>query len=973
MILPPRLGLFLSLKWKALLLSSIALIGVTGALVTISYFELRNQFEQRRAELQSQYAHQVQGLMDQSDKRLRQWSTVVASLLGDQFNADKRREDALIAEFERLAAILELDMGLESIALVAATGQRLAARGLGASVGMRIPLVHAARQAVTTETPTSLIDCFDTCLQYAITPILGTGGALVVGVSLADVVLDFQRVSGIDLGLIVRQPAPHLTHANNSERWLPRWDAQVVALSNARANMEILRATGERSALPDTARESIYTSAKGREYEIRLFPLVGFEKREEAYLAIIADITKATTKIRAALQRNILLGTIGLALSELLLLAILWAPMSRLRRAAAKLPWLAEGAFAKVRTAMSEKPSMHFFRDEVDVLNDMTVALSFQLEALNAEVANRARDLSERMKEITQQRNFVTHILETAQAIILTQNRKNEILTINTYGQTITGYSLQELQGRPFETLLTEEESIDFIRNQLTELVTGAREHVEEERNLRCKEHGMLNIVWQHSRLRGDTEEEPVILSVGMDITARKKAELRLAWLADHDPLTGLYNRRRFTEELKDAVAAARRYRRSGALLFVDLDQFKYINDTSGHHAGDRLLQRLGKLLPAILREIDVIGRLGGDEFAVILNQATADEAIQVTRKILAHICEIEFQVDERVHKLSASIGIALFPEHGATIEELLARADLAMYRVKESGRGGWHLLSSQDQSQRLMSERVLWKQRVEHALRNDRFLMYAQPILSIRDRTISHYEILLRMQGENGEIIGPAQFIEVAERSGLIHSIDRMVMSEAIRYQMLAKEQGISITFTVNLSAHAFNNPDLLNHLKQILHDTQLDPRQLIFEMTETAAVADLVAARRFMESINDIGCHFALDDFGTGFSSFYYLKKLPFKFIKIDGSFINKLGEREDDQILVKAIGKIARGFGKQTIAEHVEDEKTFSLLAEYNIDYAQGYYIGQPFPITKILEGKPTVNAKMDSSVKTNGRGI
>ncbi len=962
MILPPRPGFFLSLKWKALLLSSIALIGVTGALVTINYFELRNQFEQRRAELQNQYAHQVQGLMDQSDKRLRQWSTIVASLLGDQFNADKRREDELIADFERLAAILELDMGLESIALVAATGQRLAARGLGASVGLRIPLVHAARRAVTTETPISLIDCFDTCLQYAITPILGTGDALVVGVSLADVVLDFQRVSGIDLGLIVRQPAPHLTHNNNSERWLPQWDVQVAALSNARANMEILRAAGERSPLPDAARESIYISAKGREYEIRLFPLAGFEKREEAYLVIIADITKATTKIRAALQRNILLGTVGLVLSELLLLAILWAPMSRLRRAADKLPWLAEGAFAKVRTAMSEKLSMHFVRDEVDVLNDMTVALSFQLEALNAEVANRARDLSERMKEITQQRNFVTHILETAQAIILTQNRKNEILMINTYGQTITGYSLQELQGRPFETLLTEEESIDFIRNQLTELVTGAREHVEEERNLRCKEHGMLNIVWQHSRLRGDTEEEPVILSVGMDITARKKAELRLAWLADHDPLTGLYNRRRFTEELKEAVAAARRYRRSGALLFVDLDQFKYINDTSGHHAGDRLLQRLGKLLPAILREIDVIGRLGGDEFAVILNQATADEAIQVTRKILAHICEIEFQVDERLHKLSASIGIALFPEHGATIEELLARADLAMYRVKESGRGGWHLLSSQDQSQRLMSERVLWKQRVEHALRNDRFLMYAQPILSMRDRTISHYEILLRMQGENGEIIGPAQFIEVAERSGLIHSIDRMVMSEAIRYQMLAKEQGISITFTVNLSAHAFNNPDLLNHLKQILHDTQLDPRQLIFEMTETAAVADLIAARRFMESINDIGCHFALDDFGTGFSSFYYLKKLPFKFIKIDGSFINKLGEREDDQILVKAIGKIARGFGKQTIAEHVEDEKTFSLLAEYNIDYAQGYYIGQPFPITKILEGKPTVNAKV-----------
>lgn len=188
---------------------------------------------------------------------------------------------------------------------------------------------------------------------------------------------------------------------------------------------------------------------------------------------------------------------------------------------------------------------------------------------------------------------------------------------------------------------------------------------------------------------------------------------MRLAWLADHDPLTGLYNRRRFEHELKEVIAAAKRYQRSGALLFLDVDQFKYINDTSGHGAGDRLLQRLGELLLGILREVDVIGRLGGDEFAVILTQATSEEAVQVTRKILASISEIEFQVDDQIHKLSASIGIALFPSHGTNIEELLAQADLAMYRVKDSGRGGWHLPSDDDQSQRLMRTRVLWKQRV--------------------------------------------------------------------------------------------------------------------------------------------------------------------------------------------------------------------------------------------------------------------
>jgi diguanylate cyclase (GGDEF)-like protein/PAS domain S-box-containing protein len=953
-----RPSVFLSLKWKALLLSSFVLVAVVGTIVILNYIELRNQFEQRRAELQSQYAYQTQGLLDQSGRRLRQWSTMVASLISAQAGAGDNREQQMIAAFEWLAAILEMDMGMESIMMISSTGRHLATHGPHANSEARANLVEAVRQVMSTETPTSLIDCFDTCLQYAVAPILGTGDVLVVGVSLADMILDFQQVSGTDLGLIVRQPQPN-THEGD-DRWLPKWDARVVALGNTHTNMEILRAAAAGKKLLDSVRDSIYVNANRREYEIRLFPLVGFEEQEEAYLVIVADITKAMTKIHAALQRNITLGIVGLVLSELLLLTILWAPMSRLRRAADKLPWLAEGAFAKVRAVMSETRFTSFIRDEVDVLNDMAIALSFQLEVLNVEVANRTRDLSERMSEITQQRNFVTHILEMAQAIILTQDRNNKILMINPYGQAITGYSPKELEGYFFIALLAEEENTDTVRSHLAELVAGTREHVEEECNLRCKDHNTLNIVWQHSRLRGHAEGDPVILSVGMDITARKKAELRLAWLADHDPLTGLYNRRRFTQELNDAVAVAKRYLHSGALLFIDLDQFKYINDTSGHPAGDRLLQGLSKLLPSILREVDVVARLGGDEFAVILNQVTVDESVQIARKILAHICEIEFQVDERVHKLSASIGIALFPEQGTNIEDLLARADLAMYRVKEGGRGGWHLLSDEDQSQRLMSERVFWKQRVEHALRDRRFLLYAQPILRICDHTISHYEILLRMQGENGEIIGPVQFIEVAERSGLIHLIDRLVISEVIRYQALSTANGQRIACTVNLSAHAFNNPDLLNHLKQLLQETGLDPRQLIFEMTETAAVADIIAARRFMETINEIGCQFALDDFGTGFSSFSYLKELPFTFIKIDGSFIQKLGEREDDQILVKAIGEIARGFGKKTIAEHVEDKKTFALLTEYQIDYVQGYYIGRPVPITSILEGQQPANA-------------
>ena len=964
-----RAGRFLSLKWKALLLTSLILVAVTASFATLNKLELRKQFERRREELLNQYVLQAQGLLNQSRNRLERFATAVASLPNIPTILGKAQKQEIIATLEPLASILEWDrgieLGIENVALVSAEGERIVAHGLDTNYYGPHPPPEIVKQVIKTENPESLIDCSAACLEYAIAPVLDVGGrpgALVLAVSLADVVLDFRDVSGIDLGLIVEQTPGTYTNEDPT-RWLSDWKARVVALSSFEKNPEenknlaILHSLAKTGVKISSLAKPAYLNFRGREYEVGVFPpLAGFDKQQKAHLVVIADITNDMSDIRHATRRSIYLGVAGLLFSEVLLLTILWAPMSRLKRAAGILPQLAEGMFATARAAISEVRRRHLFRDEVDVLNETTIALSHQLEALNKEVATRTWDLSERMHEITCERNFVTHVLDSAQAIILTQDRNNEILMINPYGYSLTGYTKSELQGLPFLTLLARGSLSTGVKELLAELVSGTREHFEVECDLRCKDDSIVNIVWHHSRLHGQTPDAPVILSVGMDITARKKAELRLAWMADHDPLTGLFNRRRFEQELDQAIASARRYQHSGALFFFDLDQFKYINDTSGHSAGDRLLVNLGESLPSLLREIDIIGRLGGDEFAVILTRATADEATQVAKKILTHIRELEFSVGERVHKVSASLGIAMFPEHGNDVQELLARADLAMYQVKESGRGGWYLLSNDDQSHRLMQERVLWKQRVERALTDNRFVLYVQPIVSIQDGSTSHYEVLLRMRGDDGSIIGPTHFIEVAERSGLIHVLDRMVLSRAVHYQALARDRGQKITLTVNLSAHAFNDPELLGHLKRLLKENQLDPQQLILEMTETAALADLTAARRLMEAINEIGCHFALDDFGTGFSSFYYLKQLPFEFIKIDGAFIRNLGDRPDDQVLVKAMGEIAKAFKKKTIAEQVEDAQTLALLERYEIDFAQGYFTGSPLEITEVFNTKP-----------------
>ena len=924
------------------MLTSLILLMVTGIFISSNYLELQNQITERRDNLQKQYSVQVQALLNQFSNRLLMLSTFIASLQTTQAAFDFQRQKSAIDNFDPLSYSLELNMGIEVATIVTSDGKKITQFRRNNNTELNLNIYSSVSAVVATEKPTTLIDCSNNCLQYAIAPVLsqkGVLGAIVIAASLADVILDFKGVSGTDIGLIVQSQSP----TKDNTRWVESWSSTVIALTNSEKNIDLIHSFSIEHNDLDVISNATHYLYQERQYQIRIFPVTGFNQTDKAYLAIIADITEATQHIHNATRHSIFIGIGGFLLSEIFLLFILWSPMSSLRRAAENLPLLADGEFDKVRIAISTSRNHRVFGDEVDVLNETTISLTDQLETLNHEVASR-------MEEIIREKNFVNNVLDTAQAIILTQNDQQEIIMINPYGSKIMGYDQEELRGLHFSNLLLQKSNQNTYLEYLKDIIKGNHEHIEIECDIQCKDNNILNVVWQHSTLKTNIQNGPVILSVGMDITARKKAELRLAWLADHDPLTGLYNRRRFEYELEEAIALAKRYKHSGALLFFDLDQFKYVNDTSGHAAGDRLLVMLSNKIPLLLREVDIIGRLGGDEFGIILSHANAAVAIQVAKKILNHIRETEFQVGDRVHKISASIGVALFPEHGSDVQDLLARTDLAMYHVKESGRGGWYLLSTNDDSHRIMQERVLWKQRMEIALTENLFVLFVQPIVNIISGQTSHYEVLLRMRGEGTTLIAPSHFIEIAEHTGLIHTLDRMVLSKAAFQLAMLKDFGKDITLTINLSGHAFTDPELLNHIKKVIQDNNLNPKQIIFEMTETAAVTDFDSVLELMKSINSIGCLFALDDFGTGFSSFSYLRQLPFEYIKIDGSFIRNLRTRPDDQVLVKAIADIAFAFNKKTIAEQVEDAETLAYLKEIGIDYSQGYYTGRPMEITE-----------------------
>ncbi|MBX6395717.1 MAG: EAL domain-containing protein [Alicyclobacillaceae bacterium] len=435
---------------------------------------------------------------------------------------------------------------------------------------------------------------------------------------------------------------------------------------------------------------------------------------------------------------------------------------------------------------------------------------------------------------------------------------------------------------------------------------------------------------------------------VAHDISEQKQFEARLRQLADYDSLTGVYNRRRFQEELAKALSRAK----FGSLLFIDFDNFKAINDNLGHRAGDELLTRLIHSLCEQIGSQGFVGRLGGDEFALFLPEADVEQAKLLAERISRAFRRHRVFLNGKRVIMTASIGIAEYPKYGSTVEQLLAHADTAMYTAKRTG-AHVHVYDPYRMEERATTQELLWTTRIREALEKGRLVLYAQPILDLRLHTVSRYELLLRMKGDYGELISPKAFLGIAEKSDLIHHIDTWVAQQAIRLLSYVRQWRPDVCFHVNLSAKVFGNPFFMALLGEELEKVNIDPSQLLFEITETTSIEDYEHARSFISSLRGMGFHFALDDFGIGFSSMYSLKYLPLDYLKIDGVFIQDLVRNRVDQCLVKGLTLSMRELGIQTIAEFVEDEETMNVLRSYGVDYAQGFHVGRPRPIAEIIE--------------------
>jgi diguanylate cyclase (GGDEF)-like protein/PAS domain S-box-containing protein len=530
---------------------------------------------------------------------------------------------------------------------------------------------------------------------------------------------------------------------------------------------------------------------------------------------------------------------------------------------------------------------------------------------------------------------------------------------LNPVAEALTGWPLEEAQGRHVNEIFRSfhEETCEPLENPLSVAIRRSRSIKSVRPTLLIKRDGNeLYIESTASPIRGETGAATGGVLVFHDVSESRELNRKLSYHASHDILTGLVNRREFEQRLERALRSAKAREMSYAICYIDVDQFKIINDTCGHSAGDALLGQVGSLLKTKIRWRDTLSRLGGDEFAVLLESCSLDEALRMADQLREAIRNYRFVWEERNFRLGCSIGVVPITGDSDDVAALLSAADSACAAAKEGGRN--RVYSFQENDIDLMRRRreMQWAARINNALEESRFELYRMAIQPLqRSEGGAHYELLLRMRDETGKIVTPEQFIQAAERYSLTPAIDRWVLENALRWLVSEADERERLELcAINLSGQSLGDEKFLPFVIDQFHRSGIDGSKICFEITETAAIASFSQANRFIQALKELGCRFALDDFGTGLSSFGYLKHFPVDFLKIDGSFVKEILHDPIDREMVRSINEIGHLTGKQTIAEFAENAEIINMLRSLGVDYAQGYGVSTPQRLVKIVAG-------------------
>lgn len=564
-----------------------------------------------------------------------------------------------------------------------------------------------------------------------------------------------------------------------------------------------------------------------------------------------------------------------------------------------------------------------------------------------------ARDISSR--KITEERLFqreanLSHYYDQQPVMMLTLDEQNRIQQANQFAEQLLGYTSEQLLGhRPREFYLDPNSLIPRqVLLQPQQAIKGVWRRDIEYR------HADGHTVWIRENIRPLVESGHLLI-VGEDVTETRQLSEQLQYQAQHDLLTGTYSRNYFEQELIKALQEVESYTRTHAMLYIDLDQLKVLNDTAGHEAGDAAIQFCASMLEEILPYNTTLARMGGDEFAILFKDCTETDTKKLASSIINTLGEFPFVWEDIRLSLNCSIGIRLIDHTALSPQMVHAQADTACHIAKEEGRNRFSLYCLDDKELRRREQEMESVNLVHNALANDRIELFAQQILDLKDDSEGmHFEILIRIKNAQGEYISPGIFMPASERYNIAHLLDKQVITQTLDWFATHPDELNALGMcAINLSGHSMGNKEFIAFLLDKLKNSAVPCDKVCLEITETAAMSNMNQAIEFFTQLKELGCWIALDDFGSGLSSFGYLKKLPVDIVKIDGLFVRDIDVNEMDHLMVRSINDLARQMGKKTVAEFVENTRIIDQLVELEVDYAQGYIIGKPKPLGDLVQ--------------------
>ena len=926
---------FISLRWKIFILLVVVLVGVQGMYAFFSLSQLNDQFRQQRMQINASEIARLDGSVEASYQRLLEAAELLPLMDDDQ--------DSDIPPLSRLRQAISLKF--DAFQLTGSVNAAYLYDSEAHMVGFWGEKVHIReadiQQVYDTERPLRKLTCNSVCLRYVAIPIQFDGkklGVLMVGRFLYDVIYEIKQQTAFDIGLVLQAP--------EGAGELGNWGLLINSLTNRSQNQEILELVSQQQVFKPEG-GSYVLHHDDRYFEVLFSPLKGVSEGS-AYWVVLDDISGHLLSIRQSLMNYLLLG-IGAILTALILLSILLQkPIRFFTLLSLELSQLSRSEFGQFRKSMEQFSyrDKSFGEDERDLLVRSAIQLSEQLERLEDEVDERTDSLEKSRQALTKERDFLYGLMQTAPLVIITQNIKGHLRSVNHFGM-----QLMDLQGKSLrkacfmDMLQREEERLEFLNNT-RRLMDGLESEVRTDSVLLDAVGNRHDLSWLHVRLRSSQAEEPLMLSIGMDISDRKRAERRLQWLANHDPLTERPNRLLFMSRLNDAIEKSRGQQGNVAVLFIDLDRFKEVNDSLGHSVGDKLLKVATGRISDCIRDSDLLARQGGDEFSVLLTSVRDLEGAEVVASKILQTFQQPFWIGEYEIVVTVSIGISLYPDHGADGAALIKHADVAMFQAKDAGKNCYFIYDVEKDHQRF--ERFSLGADLRKALQNDELLLYYQPQVDAISNRVIGVEALVRWQHPTAGLLPPDRFIPLAEELDLIIPLGEWVLREACQQMQAWIKIGLpKMTMSVNLAGQQIAHERLIKSVEEALANSGLEAGCLELEVTENFVIQQPEVTVGKLTYLRDQGITLAMDDFGTGYSSLSYLKKLPIDRLKIDRSFVKDIGVDRGDESIIKATLAMCQSLELDVVAEGVETAEQLNFMLENGCHIIQGYYYSKPLP--------------------------